>query len=66
MFLNRSIGRKFLVTLVAVVSFATAYEVTMMDSRFAARQSDQELKTAPAPGVRLPFTATGTNSSRYS
>ncbi len=59
MFLNRSIGRKFLVTLVAVVSFAALYEVTMMDSRFAARQSDQELKTAPAPGVRLPFTATG-------
>ena len=59
MFLNRSIGRKFLVTVVAAVSFAALYEVTVMDSRFAARQSDQELTTAPAPGVRLEFTATG-------
>src|SRR5688572_24956845 len=59
MFLNRSTGRKFLVTFVAVVAFAALYEVTVMDSRFAARQSDQELTAAPAPGIRLRFTATG-------
>lgn len=59
MFLNRSTGRKFLVTVVAVLSFAALYDVTVMDSRFAARQSDQELTAAPAPGVRLRFTATG-------
>ena len=58
MFLNRSIGRKFLVTVVAVLAFAALYEVTVMDSRFAARQSDQTLNAAPAPGVRLEFTAT--------
>ena len=58
MFLNCT-GRKFLVTIVAVVLFAALYEVTVMDSRFAARQWDQALNAAPAPGVRLRFTATG-------
>jgi 3D (Asp-Asp-Asp) domain-containing protein len=59
MFLNRSTGRKFLVTIVAAVFFAALYEVTMMDSRFAARQADNELTAAPAQGARLRFTATG-------
>src|SRR5687767_7235274 len=59
MFLKHSTGRKFLVTLFAVVSFATVYQVTFMDSRFAARQADNELTAAPAPGIRLRFTATG-------
>jgi 3D (Asp-Asp-Asp) domain-containing protein len=59
MFLNRSTGRKFLVTIVAALFFTGLYEVTVMDSRFAARQSDQELTAAPTNGARLRFTATG-------
>jgi 3D (Asp-Asp-Asp) domain-containing protein len=59
MFLSHSTGRKILVTLIAVVSFAALYEVTVLDSRFAARQADAELTAAPAPGIRLRFTATG-------
>ena len=60
MFLNRSAGRKFVITSIAAVSFAALYEVTFMDSRFAARQAEErELTAAPAPGVRLRFTATG-------
>ena len=59
MFLSHSTGRKILVTLIAAVAFAALYEVTFLDSRFAARQPDSELTAAPAPGVRLRFTATG-------
>ena len=60
MFLNRSAGRKFVITSVAAVSFAAAFEVTVMDSRFAARESEErELTADPAPGARLRFTATG-------
>ena len=59
MLCNRS-GRKFTVTLVAAVSFAALYEATVLDSRYAAERSEQqELTAAPAPGVRLRFTATG-------
>lgn len=60
MFLNRSAGRKFVVTTLAAVSFAWLYEVTVLDSRYAAQKIEQEELTAsPAPGVRLRFTATG-------
>src|SRR5688500_11305326 len=60
MFLNRSAGRKFVITFVAAVLFAALYEVTFMDSRFAARQAEEhELTAAPTPGARLRFTATG-------
>lgn len=59
MFLNRSTGRKFLVTVVTALAFAALYEVTVMDSRFAARQPDNELTAAPTQGARLRFTATG-------
>jgi 3D (Asp-Asp-Asp) domain-containing protein len=59
MFLNRSTGRKFLVTIVGALFFAALYEVTVMDSRFAARQPDNELTAAPTQGARLRFTATG-------
>ena len=59
MFLNRSTGRKFLLTVVGALFFAALYEVTVMDSRFAARQPDNELTTAPSQGARLRFTATG-------
>ena len=59
MFLSHSTGRKILVTLIAVASFAALYEVTVLDSRFAAVQADAELTAPPAPGARLRFTATG-------
>jgi 3D (Asp-Asp-Asp) domain-containing protein len=60
MFLSHSIGRKVLVTAVAVIFFAVLYEVTFLDSRFAARQTDQELTASPPVlGARLRFTATG-------
>lgn len=62
MFLTRSAGRKFLVTLTAAVCFAGLYEVTVLDSRHAVRKpdpaADAELTATPAPGVRLKFTAT--------
>jgi 3D (Asp-Asp-Asp) domain-containing protein len=58
--LKRSTGRRFVITSIAVVVFAALYEVTFLDSRFAARQAeDVELTAAPAPGARLRFTATG-------
>jgi 3D (Asp-Asp-Asp) domain-containing protein len=60
MFLTQSSGRKFVVTSVAAFSFVALYDVTAFDSRHAARQAEQrELTAAPAPGVRLRFTATG-------
>ena len=61
MFLNRSAGRKFLVTIAAAVSFAALYEVTVLDPPHAARTPDAgqaDSKSTPAPGVKLRFTAT--------
>jgi 3D (Asp-Asp-Asp) domain-containing protein len=64
MFLNRSAGRKFIVTSVVAVCFAALYEVTVLDSRYAASRNfddaeeQRELTATPAPGVRLRFTAT--------
>jgi 3D (Asp-Asp-Asp) domain-containing protein len=57
MFLSRSTGRKIVATATAAVTFALLYEVTTLDSRYAARQA--ELRDGvPAPGARLRFTAT--------
>jgi 3D (Asp-Asp-Asp) domain-containing protein len=57
MFLSRSTGRKILATATAALTFALLYEVTTLDSRYAARQA--ELRDGPpAPGARLRFTAT--------
>jgi 3D (Asp-Asp-Asp) domain-containing protein len=59
MLLSRSIARKFVVTATAAVAFAFLYEVTILDSRFAARQAElRETTAAPAPGAKLRFTAT--------
>lgn len=59
MLLSRSTGRKVVATGVAAVAFALVYEVTVYDSRYAARQAELREETAqPAPGVRLRFTAT--------
>lgn len=60
MFLSRSTGRKVVATGVAAVALACLYEVTVFDSRYAARQAELREDTArPAPGLRLRFTATG-------
>lgn len=59
MLLSRSTGRKIVVTTVAAVSFVALYEVTTLDSRYAARQAERREATAPAaPGAKLRFTAT--------
>src|SRR5262245_5303542 len=57
--LNNSRWRKVLATLAAVAGFVAAYETTILDSRFSAREvhprADEDL---PAPGTRLSFGAT--------
>ena len=59
MFISDSLWRKTLVTLVAVGGFVALYEVTMLDSKYAARQAVERESTAPpSPGARLAFTAT--------
>ncbi|MGH9330851.1 MAG: 3D domain-containing protein [Vicinamibacterales bacterium] len=46
-------------TACAALGFAFLYEVTALDSRYAARQAEmRESTAAPAPGARLRFTAT--------
>ena len=57
--LSRSLGRKIVATGTAAVAFAFLYEVTILDSRYAARQAElREATATPAPGARLRFTAT--------
>jgi 3D (Asp-Asp-Asp) domain-containing protein len=59
MLLSRSTGRKLLVTAVGAVAFAFLFEVTVLDSRYAARPAERREETArPAPGARLRFTTT--------
>lgn len=59
MFLSRSSGRKIVATAFAAVGFALLYEVTVLDSRYAARQAELRGSTAvPTTGSRLRFTAT--------
>jgi 3D (Asp-Asp-Asp) domain-containing protein len=59
MFLSRSTGRKVVTTAMAAVGFACLYEVTTLDSRYAARQAELREPTGlPAPGARLRFSAT--------
>ena len=59
MLISRSTGRKLLATTTAAVAFVLLYEVTVMDSRYAAQQAEEREDTAPpAPGARLRFAAT--------
>ena len=59
MLLSRSLGRKIVATGTAAVAFAFLYEVTILDSRYAARQAELwDSDAGPAPGAHLPFTAT--------
>jgi 3D (Asp-Asp-Asp) domain-containing protein len=59
MLLSRSLGRKIVATGTAAVAFAFLYEVTILDSRYAARQAELwDSDAGPVPGAHLPFTAT--------
>jgi 3D (Asp-Asp-Asp) domain-containing protein len=55
--ISRSVGRKLMVTLVAIVGFVLAYEVSMSDSRHEAPPGVAD-PTRPAAGSRQLFTAT--------
>jgi 3D (Asp-Asp-Asp) domain-containing protein len=57
--ISDSFWRKTLVTIVAAGAFASLYEVTALDSKYAARQATTRESTAlPYPGARLAFSAT--------
>ena len=55
MIIARSVWRKAIVTAVTVLTFVSLYEVTILDSKFAALR---ETTAVPAPGARLAFSAT--------
>jgi 3D (Asp-Asp-Asp) domain-containing protein len=57
--ISHSLWRKLVVTLVALVGFVLLYQATILDSRYAARQSLLREEVAePGPGARLRFLAT--------
>jgi 3D (Asp-Asp-Asp) domain-containing protein len=57
--LTSSLKHKIVVTCGAVLGFSLLWEVTTLDSRYAARQAELREDTAvPAPGLRLRFEAT--------
>ena len=59
MIISTSLWRKSLVTALAVAAFISTYEVTILDSKYAARQAVLHETTAlPTPGARLSFSAT--------
>lgn len=59
MIISDCVWRKALVTMVAVGGFISLYEVTTLDSRYAARQATlRETIALPSPGARLAFSAT--------
>jgi 3D (Asp-Asp-Asp) domain-containing protein len=59
MIISRSLWRQSVVTVVAVGGFVSLYEVTTLDSKYAARQATMRETTAmPSPGARLAFSAT--------
>ena len=57
--ISHSLWRKLVVTLVFGVGFVLVYQATMLDSKYAARQTlRMEDRADPGPGVRLRFIAT--------
>ena len=59
MIIARSLRRKIIVTVLAAGGFASLYEVTILDSKYAARQAVLHETTAlPSPGARVAFSAT--------
>jgi 3D (Asp-Asp-Asp) domain-containing protein len=59
MIIAKSLWRKTVVTVVAAFAFMSLYEVTALDSKYAARQATMhEAIALPMPGARLAFSAT--------
>ena len=59
MIISGSLWGKAIVTVVAACGFVWLYEVTILDSKYAARSATRHDATAlPAPGERVAFTAT--------
>src|SRR5262245_13482468 len=59
MLLARSFWLKAIATTVAAVAFVSLYEVTILDSKYAARQAVlHEAVALPSPGSRVSFGAT--------
>lgn len=59
MIISGSFWRKSAVTVIAAGVFASLYEVTALDSKYAARQAIMhEAMALPTPGARLAFSAT--------
>src|SRR5215470_3313922 len=59
MLIANRLWRKTVVTAIAAGVFASLYEVTALDSRYAARQATMhEAIALPLPGARLAFSAT--------
>jgi 3D (Asp-Asp-Asp) domain-containing protein len=59
MIISGSFWRKSAVTVVAAGAFVSLYEVTILDSKYAARQATMRETTAlPTPGARLAFSTT--------
>ena len=59
MIIAQSFWRKVTVTIIAAVGFVSLYEVTALDSRYAARLvTPADPSGVPAPGDRLAFAAT--------
>jgi 3D (Asp-Asp-Asp) domain-containing protein len=57
--ISHSLWRKLVVNFVAATGFVLVYQATILDSKYAARQSYlREDKADPAPGARLRFAAT--------
>jgi 3D (Asp-Asp-Asp) domain-containing protein len=60
MLLSSSAARRLVASGAAAIALAFVFEVTILDSRYAARQAElREVTGLPAPGARLRFTATG-------
>lgn len=58
MIISGSFWRKAAVTLVAACGFVSLYEVTALDSKYAARQATRhETNALPVPGERIAFSA---------
>jgi 3D (Asp-Asp-Asp) domain-containing protein len=54
--ISHSLWRKLVVTLIVAVGFVLVYQATILDSKYAARQSLlREDKADPGPGARLRF-----------
>ena len=59
MIISGSFWRKSFVTVIAAAVFVSLYEVTALDSKYAARQAVlREAMALPAPGTRVAFSAT--------